>query len=362
MSERNDREDSPGSKNVYCYQPLNEAEKQIRIFRLAPGKAGEPVRGTLSITSINRFQRSKGPIYHDCYVKREPSSDINWNALSYVWGSFARNKILIISSKTLAITQSLCVTLQYLRDPDKGRFLWIDQICINQEDENERAYQVQLMQEIYRRATDVIAWLGPGTTAVRDMFCAIASIELISRGPNTIEYIVKMQLSTNSEKQNLLQVVLHLDDIDFNPKQALRKLCKGQDEMMGNAWFNRLWTLQEAVLNYTLHFQAGRQMVLWEDVFLVFSLLINFRSAHGIPNTDEPYEKLMTIKIYRQHHAGIVDESLYSLTRYSIDSVREASDLRDYVYGQLGIWNPRATDFVKPGYSASVETFSWMPQ
>lgn len=38
--------------------------------------------------------------------------------------------------------------------------MWIDAICINQMDLNERAQQVQLMAEIYRKASLVVVWLG----------------------------------------------------------------------------------------------------------------------------------------------------------------------------------------------------------
>jgi hypothetical protein len=42
----------------------------------------------------------------------------------------------------------------------ESRLFWIDQICINQEDETEKGHQVQFMGEIFRRAYNVFAWLG----------------------------------------------------------------------------------------------------------------------------------------------------------------------------------------------------------
>ena len=58
------------------------------------------------------------------------------------------------------ITKTLHCALQYLRWQHNERYLWIDQICINQDDIKERGSQVQLMREIYSGATCVLAWLG----------------------------------------------------------------------------------------------------------------------------------------------------------------------------------------------------------
>jgi hypothetical protein len=38
---------------------------------------------------------------------------------------------------------------------------WVDAICINQTNNKEKSFQVNLMTEIYQRAHHVFAWLGP---------------------------------------------------------------------------------------------------------------------------------------------------------------------------------------------------------
>jgi hypothetical protein len=79
---------------------------------------------------------------------------------------------------TLSVTQNLSQALPYLRYEDKSRALWIDAICVNQQDLQERSQQVKRMAEIYSKATRVIAWLGPATettTIARKCFDEIAS-------------------------------------------------------------------------------------------------------------------------------------------------------------------------------------------
>lgn len=64
----------------------------------------------------------------------------------------------------MAVSQNLALALRYLRSRDQVRTLWIDAICINQEDTDERSEQVGRMSDIYKLADKVIAWLGPSST------------------------------------------------------------------------------------------------------------------------------------------------------------------------------------------------------
>ncbi|KAH7306119.1 heterokaryon incompatibility [Rhexocercosporidium sp. MPI-PUGE-AT-0058] len=77
---------------------------------------------------------------------------------------------------SVAVTQSLHSALQRLQTPDGSRLMWIDAICINQDDSEERSIQVTLMREIYLRAQAVIVWLGPRRTHT---MAAWATMQLI---------------------------------------------------------------------------------------------------------------------------------------------------------------------------------------
>lgn len=84
-----------------------------------------------------------------------------FEALSYVWGSSETpHSISIGPNATLAITASLHAALLCLRGRSIQRFIWIDAVCINQEELDERANQIRLMAEIYSRASRVVIWLG----------------------------------------------------------------------------------------------------------------------------------------------------------------------------------------------------------
>jgi hypothetical protein len=57
---------------------------------------------------------------------------------------------------TLGITQNLALALRHLRDSQRPRILWIDAICINQNDLPERSAEVRRMGDIYSTAWGVL--------------------------------------------------------------------------------------------------------------------------------------------------------------------------------------------------------------
>jgi hypothetical protein len=77
-------------------------------------------------------------------------------ALSYTWGDLSNRRDIYINGHKFSITSNLYQALQHLRSNTAVRHLWIDAICINQND-NE---QVPRMREVYSRAQCVIVWLG----------------------------------------------------------------------------------------------------------------------------------------------------------------------------------------------------------
>jgi hypothetical protein len=93
---------------------------------------------------------------------------LEYEALSYVWGSPERTREVIVrakwprSNKVLRISKNLSTALRYLRQQDEERILWVDAICINQDDLNERSKEVKMMGSIYKNARRVVVWLGEG--------------------------------------------------------------------------------------------------------------------------------------------------------------------------------------------------------
>jgi len=82
------------------------------------------------------------------------SAEDTYEAISYTWGApIFSSRIYHASGETfLPITDSLATVLRTFRLPQETRKLWADAICINQEDEQEKALQIPLMRDIFYKA------------------------------------------------------------------------------------------------------------------------------------------------------------------------------------------------------------------
>ena len=117
----------------------------IRVLHLNAGSRNAPLTGSLGHTNLG------------CQPRYE--------ALSYEWGRPEKTKAISLQDGfTLPITESLHTALEDLREdvgPGVARLLWIDAICINQQDIREIQSQVSIMTYIYRYATRVVTYIGP---------------------------------------------------------------------------------------------------------------------------------------------------------------------------------------------------------
>ncbi|KAG0587416.1 hypothetical protein KC19_2G162600 [Ceratodon purpureus] len=122
----------------YSYKPLDVGRKEIRLIKLQASIKLLPLCGNV--------------------IHVPWSADLQYWALSYCWGSLARKRTIILDGKKLRITANLDDALRQLGN--SYGLLWVDAICINQEDIPERSREVLRMGDIYSRASGVAAWLG----------------------------------------------------------------------------------------------------------------------------------------------------------------------------------------------------------
>jgi len=83
-----------------------------------------------------------------------------YSALSWKWGDRTRMAVIYIEGKIFEVRHNLFADLQQLRHPALTVRLWVDAICINQDDDSEKSVQIPLMPKIYGLAHSVCVWLG----------------------------------------------------------------------------------------------------------------------------------------------------------------------------------------------------------
>jgi hypothetical protein len=85
-----------------------------------------------------------------------------YEALSYVWGNPDVKRSVFTHEYCFNVTTNLWAALSHLRNHARERILWVDAICIDQENREEKEHQIQSMAKIYAQANRVIVWLGEG--------------------------------------------------------------------------------------------------------------------------------------------------------------------------------------------------------
>ena len=118
------------------YKPLNADRDCTRLLRIEVAKDGDPIVCTL-------FEVAFGD---------RPKFD----ALSYMWGDGKPERNITVNGGNYSVRQNLWDALHYLRKHALNTDYWIDAICINQRDADERNRQVRIMHHIYSRAQTVV--------------------------------------------------------------------------------------------------------------------------------------------------------------------------------------------------------------
>ena len=121
------------------YQPLENRE--IRVITLAPGKWDDEIACSLKTVSLD--------------------DNPSYETLSYVWGDpQLRKKTISLQQRRFQVTPSLESALRHLRHEETERTMWVDAVCINQRDDEEKSVQVKQMQLIYARTSHLVIWVG----------------------------------------------------------------------------------------------------------------------------------------------------------------------------------------------------------
>jgi hypothetical protein len=187
-----------------------EDSDEIRLLHLQPRSSGEAINCTVEL-----FKLSANPQYE---------------ALSYMWGPKNILQPILINGNPYDVRENLWLALHHLRLDSEIRVLWIDAICINQQNIHERNHQVIQMGRIYHEATRVVVWLGASDPSSRLAFKVLLSAEWIE----VIRSSKDPEKST--ERDHQLNAIFSL---------------------LTRAYWKRLWIIQEVLMARDLIIQCG---------------------------------------------------------------------------------------------------------
>ncbi|KAF2229511.1 HET-domain-containing protein [Viridothelium virens] len=222
-------------------------KSNIRCLLLEPGSGNEPLVGHLVVRPID-----SGPPY---------------DALSYTWGDPEKTEsILCNDAVRIGVTANLGKALHRVRLPSEVRHVWVDQVCINQNDIRERNAQVMIMGQIYQSARAVLVYLGG---SAEDGVDAAALVKLVN------EAIDEEEASTKVAYFNLPR--------RSSPGSIFADLrWKAFDKALRSPWFRRLWIVQEVGLGADVKCLFGESEIDW----ILFCRAYHFR--YMVNSEDRP--------------------------------------------------------------------------
>jgi hypothetical protein len=325
----------------FKYTRLNWASNEIRLIEILPedkglcGKSDEhPVSCTIRNVSLDD---------HPDYI-----------GLSYAWGDTTRRRTLLLNGKQMSITASLDDALRQLRSMRSqghtfgSRPIWVDAICINQEDELEKSWQVQQMGRIFHDADYTVVWLGPASESSQ---LAMETLERIGHGRSAGHEPVD-----NPTMDLFRQLAL-----------APEGFSAALNALLLRSWWKRIWVVQEFAVAKDVVFLCGDVSLWWKfcykglDAVEKYKITLAEKGMRGNIGGKE-YRKFMAetstisgiLRLFRIRSAfgkkrkrNFSLWELLTLKRFGM----QASDSRDIVYALTGIADDAARKHVYPDYS-----------
>lgn len=352
------------SPKANIYTNLDTSQYCIRILLLHSGPIDAPVVCELATISL------------------VPEGHTEYEALSYCWGrrgsSFDRDEILMVtrdernveSQVRVPVQSNLYQALVQLR-PRRGgsRTLWIDAICINQDDKEERAQQVSQMRRIYAQASQVVVWLGPSNNVRKRVLRKLKEIDRRFETEFDAEIIRDHDMLLDWERKIIMA--------SFNKG----RFFKGGQFMLEISgcqfdYFVRTWIVQELANARKIIVCCGSDTTSW-DVFPAVMRMNMTNHENWMPHTRFPEYSLeiMPQALYdltgaamktklRKSHTGKQGQKDVSINRQGILPILlkchalEATDPKDKIFAvlQFGEDTSNIADLpreIRPDYTKS---------
>ena len=232
----------------------------------------------------------------------------------------------------------------HLRYDMTPRRLWVDQICINQEDLEERSAQVKAMSIIYKSAARVLVWLG-AESQTSDLGLQYAA-ELCGVLLNLHRTYPDASLNKDSIGPRLERTQALLPEEGALQWTALRQLYSYR-------WFSRLWIVQEVLLNSEVMIRCGNMQCEFQIMEILSNELMNEQYLRILIEQDQKASQGLTLmmKLYHVKNNYIEPRIEYFVSTFA---AQELTDPRDHVYGLLSIVDESETECVTPDYRKSV--------
>ena len=309
----------PTLKEKPLYFPLTIESKEIRVLLIHSSQdSSAQVHCSLQCVSLTDSKRAP------------------YQALSYVWGDPKITVPIWVDGREVQVTTNLDAALRRVRDttPDQTIHLWVDAVCIDQNNLVDRSQQVQLMADIYRGAEKVIVWLGE---ASEEDNSNLGMDKCADWGSH----------HQDRDSRYLLDEEVWMGKFDASNWEAVGKI-------LARPYWQRRWIYQEVLLARDAVVMCGPRVTPWKNfVGLQMAIYQVSRKLDMIPPDRWAImegAKLSTMKTFMPAEEGD-DRRLLNLLKNT--SQMDCLDKRDHLYSLLGLASD-AGSYPIPDYTKSV--------
>jgi len=232
---------SPSIPPLSAFRGIPIAKPAFPPYRYdgLPPESGHGVPPQIRIMELLPTLEGVQCFLHHAYLVPE----LKFVAVSYAWGEGLPDVPILCNYQRMEVTGELFRCLNEIsRAIQTPTLLWIDQVCIDQRNVDEKSRQVSLMLDIYRAATEVIVWLedlnwnlfGSPTLAL------LQRLAEFSRTP------AGEQSRRDMAQGDILKVVRAYHDAGLGDVDS--RALKGFLRLLSCPWHSRTWVVQEVVV------------------------------------------------------------------------------------------------------------------
>lgn len=282
---------------LFKYQALHPPGRAIRLLKLLPGQFSDDI----CISMLHREHYGEKLTPYEC--------------LSYTWGSSAQaeDRVYILnelpsnehagdSLRFMPVRHNLFIALQHLRLRNSARVLWVDALCIDQQNVTEKGREVARMGHIYSNAVQVIVWLGledEDTPLAQDMIKRLSAGVVLSQDHRTCLVIPESEAK-------LIELRSSESRFTLQHWTALRNILQ-------RPWFRRLWIRQEVQMASKVELRCGHREIDWEDMEKVSIFLEQYGPRALISGDDILFCRSLFPYVGSDRYVPVIDKQIFNV-------------------------------------------------
>ncbi|RYP11235.1 hypothetical protein DL764_000191 [Monosporascus ibericus] len=310
--------------DYHVYNPIEDQSGETQNIRLLRLKKRRPF-GEIQCQLVVKDLR-EGPAY---------------DAISYHWGNGEKSEPIFVDGRVMLVSPTVMGVLYHLSSYKEDRYVWIDSICINQLDNEEKSSQISLMRDIYSKASNTVVWLD----GVSDTFKARSMLAGLwyEYTYGTVDSCFRLlrQYSETHVEAGWMQLI----------------------NLFANPWFFRVWVIQEIAMASSVVVLASGEHLVWEHLSTVAEMMASqpfnmvLQSGHLVGLEEASVIGLLHICVmvaFRRDMDSSRPDLLHLLN--AVVSFR-STEAVDRVYALLGLLDPAddVHQWLKADYSKRAE-------